>query len=219
MAFSCSEASGCQASRAPSSQSGDCLFCKLKTCLAAFAATLGAAASLIATQALAAPVTWTIPATPTYSSGALDGGSISGTFVFDAALPPADRLVSINVVETGPTPTTYSFTGGVAGPYHVGQESAVAVVLSTRILALDLSSIPSTSGGSHVVPTIILQPCRGETSGKCNDFAGIRRSEDVTISSAGPAAVPTMNEWAMILMGVILAGGAAVLVQRRRMAI
>jgi YVTN family beta-propeller protein len=34
-----------------------------------------------------------------------------------------------------------------------------------------------------------------------------------------PAPVPTLSEWAMILFGLILAGGAAVLVQRRRMTI
>ena len=33
---------------------------------------------------------------------------------------------------------------------------------------------------------------------------------------AAPAAVPTLSEWAMILFGLMLAGGAAVLVQRRR---
>ncbi|WP_426043080.1 IPTL-CTERM sorting domain-containing protein [Brevundimonas sp. TWP2-3-4b1] len=34
--------------------------------------------------------------------------------------------------------------------------------------------------------------------------------------NAPPAPVPTMTEWAMILLGLILAGGAAVLIQRRR---
>jgi hypothetical protein len=33
-----------------------------------------------------------------------------------------------------------------------------------------------------------------------------------------PTPVPTMTEWAMILLGLMLAGGAAVLIQRRQMA-
>lgn len=33
-----------------------------------------------------------------------------------------------------------------------------------------------------------------------------------------PAPVPTMTEWAMILLGLMLAGGAAMMIQRRRMA-
>lgn len=36
---------------------------------------------------------------------------------------------------------------------------------------------------------------------------------------ATPATVPTITEWAMILFGLILAGGAALMIQRRRMAV
>lgn len=39
-----------------------------------------------------------------------------------------------------------------------------------------------------------------------------------TAAAAPPATVPTLSEWAMILFGVILAGGAALYVQRRRFA-
>lgn len=35
---------------------------------------------------------------------------------------------------------------------------------------------------------------------------------------AAPAAVSTMTEWALILLGLMLAGCAAVMIQRRRMA-
>lgn len=38
------------------------------------------------------------------------------------------------------------------------------------------------------------------------------------LQAAGPASVPTLGEWAMILFGGVLALGAALLVQRRRMA-
>lgn len=34
--------------------------------------------------------------------------------------------------------------------------------------------------------------------------------------SLAPAAVPTLSEWAMILFGTLLAGGAALYIQRRR---
>lgn len=195
------------------------MFYKLKTCLSALAVALGATVSLMATPALAAPVTWTIPATPVVSSGTPTGGSISGTFVFDASLPEADRLISINVVEQGPAAATYSFTGGVSagGQYYVGQTSAVGVAAVTPVIGIDLMAIPSTGGGTYVVPRIYLDSCRNESSGKCYDFSGARGAQNVTISSGGPAAVPTMTEWSMILMGIMLAGAAAVLVQRRRL--
>jgi hypothetical protein len=38
----------------------------------------------------------------------------------------------------------------------------------------------------------------------------------LTLSTATPAPVPTLSEWAMILLGVMLAGMSAVYVQRRR---
>ncbi|MGO4408517.1 MULTISPECIES: IPTL-CTERM sorting domain-containing protein [unclassified Brevundimonas] len=34
-----------------------------------------------------------------------------------------------------------------------------------------------------------------------------------------PAPIPTMTEWAMVLFGVMLAGGAALTIQRRRTSI
>ena len=39
---------------------------------------------------------------------------------------------------------------------------------------------------------------------------------EVTIRAPGPAPVPTLSEWAMILFGTVLAGGAALYLQRRR---
>ena len=41
----------------------------------------------------------------------------------------------------------------------------------------------------------------------------------VTQVAAAAAAVPTLSEWAMILFGLVLAGGAALVIQRRRMAL
>ncbi len=38
------------------------------------------------------------------------------------------------------------------------------------------------------------------------------------LASFTPAPIPTMTEWAMILFGVMLAGGAAMMIQRRRAA-
>jgi hypothetical protein len=40
-----------------------------------------------------------------------------------------------------------------------------------------------------------------------------------TITEAAPASVPTMTEWAIILFGLILAGGAALAIQRQRVAV
>ncbi|MNR47677.1 hypothetical protein D3C85_1668080 [compost metagenome] len=39
-----------------------------------------------------------------------------------------------------------------------------------------------------------------------------------TLSIAAPAPIPTMTEWAMILLGVLLAGSATLMIQKRRLA-
>lgn len=41
-------------------------------------------------------------------------------------------------------------------------------------------------------------------------------SSNITNAAAAPAAVPTMTEWAMIAFALALAGGAALMIQRRR---
>lgn len=41
----------------------------------------------------------------------------------------------------------------------------------------------------------------------------------LTVVAPAPVAVPTMTEWAMILLGLMLAGVAAVTIQRRRIAV
>jgi len=45
-------------------------------------------------------------------------------------------------------------------------------------------------------------------------------ADNVSVLASAPAAapVPTMSEWATILLGVVLAGGAALMIQRRRQA-
>ena len=50
-----------------------------------------------------------------------------------------------------------------------------------------------------------------------NIFAGSNAaSSRLVLNTSQPAPVPTLSEWAMILFGTILAGGAALYIQRRR---
>jgi len=41
----------------------------------------------------------------------------------------------------------------------------------------------------------------------------------LTVGGVAPAPVPTLTEWAMILLGALLAGGAVLQLERRRRAI
>lgn len=168
-----------------------------------------AAAISLAGVAHAAPVTWTIPST------AVTGGrTISGTFVFDTSLPAAQRLVSINVTETGPTPTSYTFPGDINGDHYFGQPAAA--ITTERAIAIQLPAIPATAGGNYTVPVIYVRECITVSAGKCSNLNADQSASNVVITSVAAAAVPTMTEWAMILFGVILAGCAALVIQRRR---
>lgn len=49
-----------------------------------------------------------------------------------------------------------------------------------------------------------------------NEGAGVGSNYTLTVSGQAPTPVPTMSEWAMILFSLLLAGGAALYVQRRQ---
>ncbi|WP_428151689.1 IPTL-CTERM sorting domain-containing protein [Brevundimonas sp.] len=58
---------------------------------------------------------------------------------------------------------------------------------------------------------------RARTSNPANSgSANAIGIDDVVLNITTPNPVPTLSEWAMILFGLVLAGGAALMVQRRR---
>lgn len=50
------------------------------------------------------------------------------------------------------------------------------------------------------------------------DLANNRATDTLTVAGVAPTPVPTLTEWAMILLGVLLAGGAVLQLERRRRA-
>lgn len=54
---------------------------------------------------------------------------------------------------------------------------------------------------------------QGEDSFQCNGHTFLLPGY-----VAPPTPVPTLSEWAMILLGIVLAGGAALTIKRRRAA-
>ena len=167
---------------------------------------------VIATPVLAAPMTYTVP-----SSALTNGGTISGTFVYDGAAVAGSRLISINLVETGPGAGTFTFNGVEIGTaLFFGQRTAVATVNVTRAVYVDTALMPP--GGGTYTANIFTGTCISVSGGKCNDISGVSSASGVVVTAAPlTAAVPTMSEWAMILFGTILAGGAALYIQSRRL--
>lgn len=161
----------------------------------------------LAGAAAAAPVNWTVNAT------FADTSTMTGTFTYDAA---TDTVSNVNVVRNA---TTY--TAGVSngvdtviwfyvpsgGPSQVGQSTVAYAV-----------AVPMTDAGGVL-------PIAQKGYGVCQNAAcqGLTGTVEAPvagdqISGAAPATVPTLSEWAMILFGLLLAGGAAWQVQRRRFA-
>lgn len=124
-------------------------------------------------------------------------GSATAGSTADAA---SSQLV--NLVDTGDNASGFqTITLTTPLPVVAGHQYAFAV---TEVVAFAVDTNNPYVGGDAI--------------GDYNDPYGFDMAFTVT-EVAAPVTVPTLTEWAMILFGVMLAGGAAVMVQRRRLAV
>lgn len=95
-----------------------------------------------------------------------------------------------------------------------------------QVFVLD-TPFPVTAGDTYSF-TFDATILRANSTDPYADGTFIRNYSDLDVSHdaafqvtqvAAAAAVPTLSEWAMILFGLVLAGGAALVIQRRRMAL
>lgn len=167
-----------------------------------------AAAALAAGAAWAAPVNWTI-------NGAFnDGGTISGTYTYDVN---TNTYSAVNI-----TTTPGASFGGAAytAPHPIASASVVAALTGSTAVGAPLLSVVLSAPMTNAGGTINLNPTISEGTcsvAGCGAGLGLRSIVSGTTSAAAPATVPTMSEWAMILFGTLLAGGAGLFVQRRRL--
>ena len=98
----------------------------------------------------------------------------------------------------------------VATIYFTSVHPAVSVDNNARcLMRATISSAPTNTPGAGCLQTTVT-PAEG---------ASQAQASAVTMSltpPSPPAPVPTQSEWAMILLGVLLAGGAALNLHRRR---
>ena len=155
--------------------------------------------------AMAAPATWTIP-----SGMSMGSTNFSGTFVWDQAA--SDKVVSANIIGTGGSYAgTYSVVGGQDGEFYFLQTQSSAIAGDKVVgLRLDGATLPATGAYYNA---FVIGICTTVVSGKCIAYD----QEDYSWGNyQGPAPIPTLTEWAMILFGLALAGAAALTLQRRR---
>ena len=139
---------------------------------------------------------------PALAVGAL---LVAGSAAAQTVLPPAQQG----------TPYTGALTGGSS---YAAMGSLPPGLL---ISGSNLTGIPTVPGPyvfSVMATTFMPMPCPPPAIGMCPMPMPLPQTYSLQVAAAAaPAAVPTMTEWAMILLGVLLAGGAALTIQRRRL--
>lgn len=171
---------------------------------------MAAAMLVIPAVAFAVPVDWAVSGT--YD----DGGTVTGSFTYDRdtntysniAITTTNGGTRSGAVYTAVHPDLISIPGTLllagAGGAAAGQPAASLLFAPI----LDNTTGNRAVGGSE-----------GTCGSPCLPIQAPARLVTATLTSIvppAPAPVPTLAEWAMILFGVMLAGGAAFLIQRRR---
>lgn len=173
--------------------------------IGALAAALGL--TLAAGAAFAAPVTWNV-------SGTLsDGGTLSGSFVFD---PDTNAYSAINITTTAGTlpGATYTVLHPAATSTILVANTAAGSAAGQPVIALSIAPGLSAAPGPRT-----LGNREGACNAGCSNFEGVDRSLTGTATASSPAPVPTLSQWAMILFAMVLAGGTALFLHRRRTAV
>lgn len=153
-----------------------------------FATAVGLAAAIFAGAASAQTILAPAQQGVAYSAMLSPPTTFTATTYTSADLPAGLSLVGPAISGTPTTAGAYTFTVGVTGS-----------VMSTCMIP----------GGP---------PAFTPTPMPCPQPASTVQTYQLQVSPSAVAAVPTMTEWAMILLGVMLAGGAALTLHRRRTA-
>lgn len=108
-----------------------------------------------------------------------------------------------------PTSFNFSIPAGQTGALYIASDSPASMGYRTG------------TGVGNVAAADANITAREGTGKNSPDFTGSSAQPRVFVGDInyvlGAVSVPTMAEWAMILFGALLAGGAAVMIQRRRM--
>ncbi len=153
-----------------------------------------------------------VPASATFQGVLMQWDTLSSR----AIGPVLYRSGDVNT--TGATVQDVTFTISGGAPVTAGQTYVIfgSVVNSTGNGVGAWSSTPTDTlpGG-----TFVYQQTATEAAWTGAAWSEYGPAPDIGVAvdfAGGPAPVPTLSEWAMILFGLILAGGAALHIQRRR---
>lgn len=173
--------------------------------------TLSSGGVLSGTPTQPGAYTFTVRATDSSADGGPYSGDQSYTVVIAAptvslpatTLPNGTITVAYNAVLT-------PATGGLANYTYTVTGGALPAGLS-------LSSAGVISGTPTAGGTFTFQVTATDSSGAPGPYTGVQTYQ-LTVSSQPPVVVPTMTEWAMMLLAALIAGCGALVLNRRRTA-
>lgn len=176
-----------------------------------------------------------------HTTGVFVRGRFRGYFIYSipAGEPITSATLSVNTASVLSGPNTLEVYDVTTNPATVaGMTTNVAIyndlgtgvlygtavattgnqTLTVTLNAAAIAAINAARGGSFAIGFL---NATDNSGGDDTIFLGSidTTPRDLVLSRAAPAPVPTMSEWAMILLGTILAGGAALYIQRQQRAI
>lgn len=137
---------------------------------------------------------------------------IAGTATAQIVLPSGQVGAPYSAALT--TPSGYSTASYLTPSAPPGLSVAEATLVGTPSVAGTYNFTVHVSG---MAASMCPSPVFPYAPTPCSMPASTTQIYSVQVAAA-PASIPTMSEWAMILLGVLLAGGAALMIQRRRAA-
>jgi hypothetical protein len=172
-------------------------------------AAVALAASLSAGAVAAKPITWTLN-----NVQMANGLNLGGSFVYDA---DTNTYSAINVTSTGGrgpfTLVSPNFAGDSGSAHFIQAPAAVG----QNGLILNTISPKTNAGGTIALAGGGFFTCANAAC-TAGSYIGGTFATSGTIQGSAAGPVPTMSEWAMIILGTMLAGGAARYIQRRKQA-
>lgn len=110
---------------------------------------------------------------------------------------------------------TYTYQGEVFNNSLI-LENDSPVTVGQGLFVVRLANMATATIGPVDLPGF-LATCAAVDGGRCVEAEEVSNNQYVTATLyTAPTAVPTLTQWAMILMGTALAGGAVLTLQARR---
>lgn len=176
-----------------------------------------AAIATLATAVLPSVALAQVTFTGTYAQTQITQGA-AGQLALSLANPTGVALTAGAYAYTFPagTWTFLSSSGCIGGSLTSSGGTSTATVTNLGVAAagtctLNFSLQPANTGVYGLTPTAVTYA--GADSASPQNLTG---GANPTLTVVAPVAIPTMSEWAMILLGLMLAGGAALYIQRRQ---